>query len=79
MSRGSQVVTLRIPPLLLAAIDAKVKESVQTKKDEPYNRSTWILQCIMEKFNHLERSKSKCRKKKPASTSSTSGALVAVP
>ena len=61
MSKGSRIVPIRIPAELesriLIAIDVRNKHS----SEEPFSMSEWIRKAIMEKLDHLERSK----KKKP--------------
>lgn len=53
---ASPVVPVRIPPALLTAIEAACERSRQTRRSEPYNRSTFILAAIAEKLAHMERS-----------------------
>jgi hypothetical protein len=43
MSNPSPPICLRIPPLLLAAIDAEIKRRNETPLDQPWNRSTFLL------------------------------------
>jgi metal-responsive CopG/Arc/MetJ family transcriptional regulator len=49
MSKGSPIVPIRIPPLLLVQIDQIVDRSAHT-------RSSFIIAAIEEKLRHRERS-----------------------
>lgn len=53
---NSQVIPIRIPPLLLAAIDQQIKETNRKFSKHPYNRSSWILKAVSEKLSHALRS-----------------------
>lgn len=53
---NSQVIPIRIPPLLLAAIDQQIKETNRKFTKNPYNRSSWILKAVSEKLSHGLRS-----------------------
>jgi len=56
MAKGSPIVSVRIPPLLLAMIDKTVERLNKRRKAAPLVRSTFILNCVLDKFDHLERS-----------------------
>lgn len=55
MSKGSQIVPVRIEPALLAEIDAAVRRSMDSF--DPHTRSSWILSAIREKLAHQRRGK----------------------
>jgi len=59
MSKGNVIVPIRIPPTELAAIDEQIKRSLGKRKAGDYNRTSWIIQAIREKLNHLARSNPK--------------------
>jgi hypothetical protein len=56
MSKGSQVVTVRIPAELLALMDQAVARSVHARRDGPWTRSSFIVDAIEEKLNKMARS-----------------------
>jgi len=56
MSKGSPIVSVRVNPLLLASIDNVVARINKRRREEPLTRSTFILNCVLDKFDHLERS-----------------------
>lgn len=60
MARGSPIVPVRVRPLLLYQIDMAIERANYSRSEEPYNRSTWILACIVRQLLHLERAK-KCQ------------------
>jgi hypothetical protein len=64
MANGSPIVPIRIPPLFLAMIDKSIASANRTRKLEPYNRSSWILNCIQDRLEKLDRSKGRKRKKR---------------
>lgn len=70
MSNNSPIVSIRVPVLWLAAIDAQVKKNSKRKTQErfPGSRSKWILEACEQRLNHLGRSqKAKGKKDKPIS------------
>jgi metal-responsive CopG/Arc/MetJ family transcriptional regulator len=66
MGKGSPIVPVRFPPLLLAAMDDAIRELGKRKKKMQFSRSKFILFAVSEKLAHRERSrKSSGKKKKP--------------
>lgn len=57
MSKGSPIVLLRVKQEVLDQIDAAVARSVDTRHDEPYTRSSWIMSAILAKLDHPARAK----------------------
>lgn len=62
MSKGSPIVPIRIPPLLLAEIDRLLKSANKNRKEAPYTRTSWILYAVTAKIDHIKRSNKKKRK-----------------
>lgn len=82
MSKGSPIITLRIPAELLANVQVVVAETGANCKGEPWNLTTWILQAIKDKLAHQQRareaSKRRCkgryaRAQRPTESNPTSG------
>jgi hypothetical protein len=59
MSKGSQIVPVRIPAELLGLVDDAVARSAHTRKNGPWTRSSFILAAIEEKLNKMARSSGK--------------------
>jgi hypothetical protein len=59
MSKGSQIVPVRIPAELLGLVDDAVARSVHTRKDGPWTRSSFIIAAIEEKLAKKARSNGK--------------------
>ena len=59
MSRGSPILTLRIPAELLRLVDQKVARSVGTRRDGPWTRSSFVVRAIEEKLAKMARSNGK--------------------
>lgn len=57
MSKGSPVIPCRFPADLLAQVDQTIRRSQDTRAGEPWNRTTFILQAVRDKLNHMERSR----------------------
>jgi len=58
MSNNSPIVSIRVPPLWLAAIDAEIQRvNARRKNRSPITRTTWILEACAQRMNHLSRSK----------------------
>jgi len=72
MSRGNPTVQLRVSPLYISSIKAKIRGR-KNDQGKPMTVSDFVFKALQEKLAHLERSSRKCRKEKTASTSSTSG------
>jgi hypothetical protein len=56
MSRGSPVLTVRIPAELLQLLDQTVARSVDTRLNGPWTRSSFIVKAIEEKLAKMARS-----------------------
>jgi hypothetical protein len=65
MSRGSQVIPVRIPGDELEMVDSTISRINRRRREEPMTRSSFIRSALAEKLSHLERSK---RKKTPQLT-----------
>lgn len=59
MSRGSQIVPVRIPAELLGLVDDTVARSVHTRKDGPWTRSSFIVKAIEDCLRKMARSNGK--------------------
>jgi hypothetical protein len=59
MSRGSPLVSIRIPAELLELVDQAVARSADTRRDGPWTRSSFILAAIEEKLKKMARSAGK--------------------
>jgi hypothetical protein len=59
MSRGSPLVSVRIPAELLELVDQVVARSVDTRPDGPWTRSSFIVAAIEEKLKKMARSAGK--------------------
>lgn len=62
MASGSPIVPIRIPPVFLSLIDGAIKSANKQRKLQPYNRSTWILNCVLDRINKLERGRKRAKK-----------------
>jgi hypothetical protein len=56
MSRGSPLLTVRIPAELLVLIDQAVARSKDTRAAGPWTRSSFVVQAIEEKLGKMARS-----------------------
>ena len=57
MSKGSQIISVRIPEPILAKLD-KAMDRINTRRnDMPYNRQAFVLASIMDKIARIERSR----------------------
>ena len=61
MSKGSPIVPIRVPAELLVEVDRYVSESADSRKGEPWSRSSFIVTAIRDKLFHLERGRSRSR------------------
>lgn len=66
-SRGSPVVTVRIPAELLELVDEIIARSADTRKDGPWTRSSFIVKAIEEKIAKMARSAGKSESPLPES------------
>lgn len=64
MSKGSQVIPVRIPKELLTEIEQAIQSANLTTGLEPYTVSSWIRKCVAEKLAHLKRSRRRPRGRK---------------
>lgn len=64
MSKGAQVIPVRIPKELLTEIEKAIQSANATNAREPYTVSSWIRKCVAEKLNHLRRSRHRSRGRK---------------
>jgi hypothetical protein len=65
MARGSPILSIRIPTELLELVDQAVARSVDTRKDGPWTRSSFILAAIEEKLKKMARSAGKAQSPVP--------------
>jgi hypothetical protein len=65
MSRGSPLLTIRIPTELLGLVDDAVARSVHTRRDGPWTRSSFINKAIQEKIAKMARSSGKAKSPVP--------------
>lgn len=65
MSRGSPLVSLRIPAELLELVDQTVARSMDTRKDGPWTRSSSILSAVEDKLKKMARSAGKTKSPLP--------------
>lgn len=54
-TRGTRITPLRLKPDLVAQIKAAYAAANLTRREEPYNLTSWIVQAITEKLAKLER------------------------
>lgn len=64
MAKGSKIVPVRIPVLLLLEICQAIDETNKRRNKQTYSVSSWIRQAACEKLKHLRRSKRYPRSKK---------------
>lgn len=62
MSAGSPIVPIRVPADLLAAVDAVIARTADTRRDGPWTRTSFILSAVREKLQHMHRSNRKNRR-----------------
>lgn len=63
MSKGTKIITLRLPSILEDAIDAAIAQRNEVTKQEPWTRTAFFLTAIREKLSHMERSRKSSRKR----------------
>jgi hypothetical protein len=66
-AKGSPIVTLRIPAELLELVDEIIARSAQTRRDGPWNRSSFIVATVEEKIKKMARSAGKSESPLPES------------
>jgi hypothetical protein len=64
MSKGSPIITLRLPPALLTLVRSAIARSEHTRFEGPWDLSSFIVAAIREKLAHMERSNRPRRKAK---------------
>jgi len=64
MSKGSPVITVRVPQEVIDRIERHLERINLRRKEEPYTLRTFISQAIADKIDHVERSLESARKKK---------------
>jgi hypothetical protein len=67
MSKGSPLLSLRVPAELLDLVDDTVARSVHTRKEAPWTRSSFIIAAIEEKLKKMARSSGKKQSPLPKS------------
>lgn len=66
MSRGSPILSVRVPADQLEVIDRVISEINARGLDPQYDRTSFVLAAIREKIAHRERSRLKRRRRKPS-------------
>ena len=61
--RGTPRFAIRLPDDLRAEIERNVERSTHTRKREPYTLSSWVIDAIKMKLDHVERSRRPRRRK----------------
>lgn len=61
--KGSPIITMRLPPEILEAVQEACERSNGTRTEEPYTVSSFIRACIIERFDKYARARA-ARKKK---------------
>jgi hypothetical protein len=64
MSRGSPIVPVRFAKAFLAGIDAEIRKVNRSRREVPYDRSSFLRAAVADKIAHLARSRRP--KKQPA-------------
>lgn len=59
MSKGSPIITFRLVEDDLEILEETVERNNETRKQEPWTRSSWIRAAIVERLRHQERAKNK--------------------
>lgn len=59
MSKGTKIITLRLPPGIEEDMDIQIEQRNEWTKDAPWNRTAFILAAIREKLAHMQRSRRK--------------------
>jgi len=67
-SRGNPTLQVRVSPLFISQIDARIAQRNEHTREEPWTRSDFVFAAILEKLDHMKRSNErKKRKKTPVS------------
>lgn len=64
MSKGSKIVPVRLSDEILVTLDELVDRCNQNRKEEPYNRSTFIRNLICDKLSHVLRAEKAAKKRR---------------
>ena len=64
MSKGSPIISVRIPEPILAKLDKAMDRINTRRKDMPYTRHAFILAAIMDKLAHIERSRRRAKRER---------------
>lgn len=65
MANNSPIVSIRVPPLMLAAIDARIAATKSSTR-KPVTRTQWLLWAASEQLDRQGPKKSKRRKSAPS-------------
>jgi hypothetical protein len=57
MSRGNPTIMVRVDPLMIAAIDARIAARNLLTRSTPWSRSDFIFHCIEQQLAKMERSR----------------------
>jgi hypothetical protein len=57
MSKGSPLIALRLPGETLAMLDQLIEKNNRSKRGEPWTRSSWLRDCIIDKVFHQFRAR----------------------
>lgn len=64
MSSGSKIVPVRFPEPMLLALQVAMDKANETRKDEPYDMSSFIRHAVSEKLAKLHRGRRKSTRQK---------------
>lgn len=57
MSKGSPLISLRLPGETLRMLDLLIDRNNYSKNTEPWTRSSWVRDCVIDKVFHQFRAK----------------------
>jgi len=66
--KGSPIITMRLPPEILEAVQEACERSNGTRTEEPYTVSSFIRACIIERFEKYARARAARQKKVKGAT-----------
>lgn len=52
MSKGSRIITLRLPPELEARVMETIESNNRHRREEEWTITSWVIDCIREKLRH---------------------------
>jgi hypothetical protein len=64
MSKGSKIVPVRIPEVLIHEIQEAIASADVYRFDQPYTVSEWIRGAVAERLGHLRRARTQRKKPK---------------